>query len=75
MICRKQSGNFEYVRSKPLADCHSPEDVFIVVMGMTGTGKTKFISLCTGEPFLEDSNNTLLSCKHPHNRVPARSIN
>ena len=26
-----------------------PADIFVAVMGMTGAGKSTFISLCTGE--------------------------
>lgn len=26
-----------------------PSDIFVAVMGMTGSGKSTFISLCTGE--------------------------
>lgn len=26
-----------------------PDDVFVAVMGMTGAGKSTFISLCTGD--------------------------
>jgi hypothetical protein len=33
-------------------------------MGMTGAGKTRFISLCTGEPVLENDGDILQSCKH-----------
>ncbi len=29
---------------------HSPNDVFLAVMGVTGLGKSYFISLCRGEP-------------------------
>jgi hypothetical protein len=33
-------------------------------MGMAGAGKTRFISLCTGESILEETGDILQSCKH-----------
>jgi ABC-type multidrug transport system ATPase subunit len=42
---------------------YSPEDAIIVVMGMTGAGKSTFISHCTKEPQPEGIDG-LLSCKN-----------
>jgi ABC-type lipoprotein export system ATPase subunit len=41
----------------------SPEDVVIPVMGMSGSGKTTFISLCTQRP-MEELGDELLSSEN-----------
>ncbi|KAH7400671.1 P-loop containing nucleoside triphosphate hydrolase protein [Phaeosphaeria sp. MPI-PUGE-AT-0046c] len=38
----------------------SPDDIFIAVMGMTGAGKTRFVTNCTGQPAVETQ--SLESC-------------
>jgi hypothetical protein len=40
----------------------SPDDIFIAVMGMTGAGKTRFVTNCTGQPIPELQ--SLESCKN-----------
>lgn len=41
---------------------HSPEDPIIAIMGMTGAGKSTFISQCTGESPPEGADG-LFSCE------------
>lgn len=50
-------------------DKYSPDDIFIAVMGMTGVGKTKFITDCTEEP-TENKSHSLESCEYVTNNKP-----
>ena len=52
---------------------YRPEDEFIAVMGVTGAGKSTFVSQCTGSPRL-NVGHSLESCKSTANTaVSSRS--
>jgi 50S ribosome-binding GTPase len=42
-------GRERQTASEPASDAMSPDDIIIAVMGITGSGKTTFISRCMGE--------------------------
>lgn len=50
-------------REKPIQSNEDSRDIYIAIMGMTGTGKSTFISHCTDAPVAISDPGALESCK------------